>query len=48
MGVAGDGWAAPAGEGVVPVADDQGEPDEGGDQALGAADVEDLCVGAED
>ncbi len=30
------------------VAEDQGGPDAGGDQAVGAADVKDLTLGAED
>ena len=48
VGVAGDGEAGAAGEGAVLVAEDQGGPDAGGDQAAGAADVEDLALGAED
>ncbi len=48
VGVAGDGWSAAAGERAVPVSEDQGVPQGGGDQAVGAADVEDLSSGAED
>ena len=48
VGVAGDGEPGAAGEGAVLVAEDEGGPDCGGDQAAGAADVEDLALGAED
>lgn len=48
VGVAGDGEAVAAGEGAVLVAQDEGEPDRGGDQAAGATDVEDLALAAED
>ena len=48
VGVAHRGWSGAAGEGAVPVAQDQGDPDGRGDQPGGAADVEDLAVGAED
>ena len=48
VGVAHQGWAGAVGEGAVLVAGDQGSPDGGGDQAVDAADVEDLGVGAED
>ena len=48
MGVAGQWHAAAAGEPAVPVAEGEGFPDAGGDEALGAADVEDLAVVAED
>ena len=47
VGVAHDRWAGAAGEGAVSVAGDQGAPQGGGDQSVGAADVEDLAVGAE-
>ena len=48
VGVAHDRWSGAAGEGAVSVAQDQGEPDGGGDQASGAADVERFAAGAED
>ena len=48
VGVAHDRWAGAVREAAVAVAGDEGFPDRGGDQALGAADVEDLGVGAED
>ena len=47
VGVAGDREAAAAGEAAVLVAKDEGLPDRGGDQPLGAADVEDLAATAE-
>ena len=48
VGVAHRGWSGAAGERAVLVAQDQGDPDRGGDEAVGAADVEDLAVAAED
>ena len=48
MRVAREWQAAAAGEPAVPVAQGQRLPDAGGDEALGAADVEDLAVVAED
>ena len=48
MGVAGQWHAAAAGEPAVLVSQGEGFPDAGGDEALGAADVEDLAVVAED
>lgn len=48
VGVAHQWGAGAAGGGAVGVAEDEGAPEGGGDQALGAADVEDLAVGAED
>ena len=48
VGVAREWHAAAAGEAAVPVAEGEGFPDAGGDEALGAADVEDLAVVAED
>src|SRR3954454_3798074 len=48
VGVAHQRWSGAAGEGAVPVADDQGGPERGGDQAVEASDVEDLALGAED
>ena len=48
MGVAHEGWPVTAGERTVCVSDGQGGPDGGGDQPVGAADVEDLALGAED
>ena len=47
VGVAHHGWAGAAGEGAVVVAGDQGAPQGRGDESCGAADVEDLAVGAE-
>ena len=47
VGVAHHRWFGAAGEGAVPVAADQGPPERGGDEAVGAADVEDLAAGAE-
>ena len=41
-------WSRAGGEGAVSVAEDQGGPDGGGDEAVEAAEVEDLAVGAED
>ena len=46
--VAREWQAAAVGEPAVPVAEGEGFPDAGGDEALGAADVEDLAVAAED
>ena len=48
VGVAHDRWPGAVREAAVPVAEDQGLPDRGGDQALGAADVEDRGTCAED
>ena len=48
MGVAREWHAAAAGEPAVLVSQGEGFPDSGGDEALGAADVEDLAVVAED
>ncbi len=47
VGVAHHRGSGAAGEGAVGVPAHQGPPQGGGDQALGAADVEDLAVGAE-
>jgi hypothetical protein len=47
VGVAHDRWFGAAGERAVPVPADQGPPQRRGDQAVGAADVEDLAAGAE-
>ena len=47
VGVAHDRGPGAAGEGAVGVAADQGPPDRRGDEAVGAADVEDLAAGAE-
>jgi hypothetical protein len=48
VGVAHQGWAGAAGEGAVLVAGHEGGPQGGGDQAVGAAEVEDLAGGAVD
>ena len=48
VGVAHQGWPGAAGEAAVPVADDEGFPDRGGDEALLSSDVEDLARCAED
>ena len=48
VGVAHGRWSGAAGERAVSVADDEGGPDRGGDQAAEPAEVEDLGVGAED
>ena len=47
VGVAHHRGSGAAGERAVPVAADQGPPQRWGDQAVGAADVEDLAAGAE-
>jgi len=48
VGVAHEWWAGACGEGAVLVAGDQGAPEGGGDQAVQAADVEDLAATSED
>ena len=48
VGVAHDWWSGAGGEGAVPVAEDEGGPLGGGDQASEASDVEDLAGGVED
>jgi len=48
VGLTHDRWAGAAGEGAVSVAEHQGDPEGGGDEAVEAADVEDLAAGAED
>ena len=47
VGVAGDGGSGAAGEGAVLVAGDQGVPEGSGDESAGAAEVEELGLGAE-
>ena len=47
VGVAHHRGLGAAGERAVPVAADQGPPQRGGDEPVGAADVEDLAAGAE-
>jgi hypothetical protein len=47
VGVAGDRWAGAAGERAVAVPQHQCVPDTAGDEAVGAADVENLAVTAE-
>ena len=48
VGVAHHRGSSAAGERAVLVAQDQGDPDRGGDESLGAADVEDAAVGTQD
>jgi hypothetical protein len=47
VGVAHDRWSGAAGEGAVPVAQDQGGPDGEGDQASGAAHIQGFAVARE-